>query len=207
MSYEYQVDIGGVMYGMKDIQSVNITQPLFDRLSAGNCCSAELTMSFWMKQDPPRMGKIVPYIRESGKEDWQQLGVYYIDTRVQKKGLLSIVAYDTMLKAEAPWPEGKDLFPMTMRDAANIIAEAMGTTLDERTTIDNTFSIPSKPSEADSMRNVLAYIASANLGNWIVTNEAKLLLVPLFDSMPEETNYLVTEEGEAILFGDTRILV
>ena len=56
------------------------------------------------------------------------------------------------------------------------------------------------------MREVLAEIAVANAGNWIITDAGKLLLVPL-NSIPAETHYLVTEYGYAITFGGTRILL
>lgn len=207
MSYEYQVDIGGEMYGMGDIQAVNITQPLFDKLSVGNACSAELTISFWKRTEPPRMAKIIPYEREVGTEEWKQLGVFYIDTRSRRGELLSLVCYDTMLSAEVEWPED-DLtpFPVTMKDAADAIAKNMGTTVDERTVIKESEYIPSKPTSG-TMRDILCDIASANGGNWIVTNLGELLLVPLFDSMPPETHYLIDEEGSAITFGGDRILI
>ena len=56
------------------------------------------------------------------------------------------------------------------------------------------------------MREILSYIAVSNAGNWIITDAGKLLLVGYGD-LPEETNFLVTERGEAILFGEVRLLV
>lgn len=56
------------------------------------------------------------------------------------------------------------------------------------------------------MREVLGYIAVSNAGNWIITDEGKLLLVK-FGDIPAETNYLVEEGGFAITFGGDRILV
>ena len=53
----------------------------------------------------------------------------------------------------------------------------------------------------------MKFIAVAHGGNWTITREDKLLLVPLVGSMPPETNYLVTEDGDAITFGGDRILV
>lgn len=207
MSYEYQVSVAEVMYGMSDIREVNITQPLFDKLSAGNACSAELTMSFWPKTEPPRMAEIIPYEREAGTTAWKQLGIFYIDTRSRKRDLLSIVAYDTMLMAEEKWPEsGFNSFPLPMKKAVDIVCKELGVTLDPRTTINQAYTIDSIDLN-ETMRNVLCYIASAHGGNWIVTNEGKLLLVPLFGSMPPETHYLITEGGDAITFGGVRILI
>jgi hypothetical protein len=39
-----------------------------------------------------------------------------------------------------------------------------------------------------------------------VTDAGKLRLIGLAD-MPEETHYLVSEDGSLLLFGDTKILV
>lgn len=207
MSYEYQVSVAGVMYGMGDIQSVNITHPLFDKLSVGNATSAELTMSFWPSVEPPRMAEIIPYEREAGTEEWYQLGVFYIDTRTRKRDLLSVVAYDAMLRAEDLWPTSAyGPFPMRMTDAVEKARTEMELELDLRTNINPAYTIP-QINLNDSMRNVLCYIAAANGGNWIITNEGKLLLVPLFGSMPEETHYLITNEGEPIVIGGVRILV
>lgn len=207
MSYEYQVDIGGEMYGMGDIQAVNITHPLFDKLSVGNACSAEMTISFWKRTEPPRMAKIIPYAREIGTEEWNQLGVFYIDTRSRRGEFMSLVCYDTMLKAETNWPvDDMTPFPMTMKSAADVIAKAMGTTVDERTVLSEKYYITKKPSSG-TMRDVLCDIASANWGNWIITSLGELLLIPMFESMPPETNYLIDEEGSAITFGGDHMLI
>ena len=57
-----------------------------------------------------------------------------------------------------------------------------------------------------SIRQELQWIAAAHGGNWIITGEGKLLLVPLL-SMPEETSRLVTEYGDAITLGGVKIRV
>lgn len=207
MAYEYQVDVAGIMYGMDSIRSAELTQPLFDTLSVGNACCAEFTMSFWPTEPPPRMAKIIPYVREKGTTAWKQLGVFWIDTRQKVGTLLDIVCYDVMLRADMMWDPGQSAkFPMTMRDAVNNIASIMEVQLDSRTTVSNTYTIPEKPEEM-TMRNVLEYVAAAHAGNWIVTAQGKLLLNPLFASMPDETHYLIEEHGNAITFGGTRILV
>ena len=62
------------------------------------------------------------------------------------------------------------------------------------------------PANDYTVRNELCFIAAAHGGNWIITDENKLYLVPLL-SAPAETNYLVEEYGDAITFGGDRILV
>ena len=55
-------------------------------------------------------------------------------------------------------------------------------------------------------RDALRDIAAAHGGNWYISDAGKLRLAPLI-SFPPETGYLVTEHGDAILFGGTRILL
>jgi hypothetical protein len=57
-----------------------------------------------------------------------------------------------------------------------------------------------------TMREMLGYIASAYGGNFIISDDRKLLLVPL-GGLRSETYYLVTEGGNPITFGGDRILV
>lgn len=204
---EYKVDVGGVMYGMGNIQSVNISQPLFDSLSVGNACTAELNMTFWPTATVPRMARIVPYARREPNEPWQQLGIFYIDTRSKQGDALSIVAYDIMLRGEVIWQPRQDLvFPLNMAAAAAEIAWLMGTTLDKRTVVSNKYTLD-YPANDYTLRDVLCFIAGAHAGNWIVTPAGQLLLIPLFGSLPPETHYLIEERGAAITFGGVRILV
>lgn len=207
MSMEYKVEIGGVTYGMTDIESVNIEQPLFDKLSVGNACSAKLTIVFWEITTIPKMAKIVPYARKSSTDAWVKQGEFYTDTRSLQNGKMTIVAYDPMLTSEVVWyPSQYLVFPMTMPDAVSEIASLMGLEIDSRTVLNPSYTID-YPANDYTLRDVLRYVAAAHAGNWIITTEGKLLLIPLLTSMPPETYYLVEEHGDAITFGGTRILV
>lgn len=177
---EYKVNIGGTDYGMGELYAVNLTQALFEKFSAGNACAAELTIRFEPSGTVPRMAKIIPYARESSKDDWTKLGEFYTDTRSLKNGLLEIVAYDAMLKSEVVWePEQTLEFPMTMVKAVDIIAGLMDVELDSRTALNSAYTID-YPANDYTLRDVLRYIAAAHGGNWCITNEGKLRLVPLF---------------------------
>ena len=167
---------------------------------------AMLKIVFKQKSTIPRMSKIVPQAFVDGQ--WEQLGVFYLDERsVKPTGVMTVVAYDSMLKADKVWVPDQSLeFPMPMHDAVDIIAELMGITVDPRTQVSHTYTID-YPANDYTLRDVLKFIAVANGGNWTITREDKLLLVPLVNSMPAETNYLVEEAGYAITFGGDRILV
>lgn len=208
MRYEFKVDVAGTEYGMGDIKSVSLTQPLFEKPGVGNACSAELRIVLWEKSVIPPMARLEPFYREEGSGgDWLPLGIFFIDTRAAEDDCLSITAYDVMLKSEAVWTPDQSLnFPMTMERASEAIAAAMGTELDPRCSFDPAYQVD-YPANDYTMRDVLRYIAGAHVGNWIVTSEGKLLLVPLYGSMPPETNYLIAETGKAIAFGNVVILV
>lgn len=210
MAYEYKVTVGGVEYGMNDIlaDSVSLTQQLFDSPSIGGAWSAEFFMSFWPKEKPPRMAEVRPYLRQTPDEPWHQLGIFWIDTREQDDELLTIHAYDVILKAGKVWVPDQSLrFPMTMEQASKTIAALMGTTVDKRCVFDPTYTID-HPANDYTLMDVLCYIAAAHGGNWIATAAGELLLVPLFGSAPAETFYLIEEKkGDAITFGGTRILL
>lgn len=204
---EYKVEIGGESYAMDELRAVSITQPLFEKFSVGNACAAELTVEFIPRGEVPRMAKIIPYCRERETEEWAKLGEFYLDERSRNGVVLKLTAYDAMLKAGLVWEPEQDLtFPMTMPDAVDIFCTLMGVALDSRTVLNSAYTID-YPANDYTVRDILRYIAAAHGGNWIITAEGKLLLVPLFDAMPGETNYLITEGGSSITFGDVRILV
>lgn len=205
--YEYRVDIDGTMYTMNQLESASLDQPLLDSFSVGNACSAEFIVSYYFYPIPKRMAKVVPYIRQKSTTTWYQLGIFFVDTRQQTGERIELTCYDSMMKADQHYLSEGDVgeFPRKQTAVVAEIAQRMGVAVDARTSINPNYEVE-YPNE-DSMRTVLSNIAAANGGNWIITAEGKLLLVSLFNSMPTETNLLVTDDGSPILFGDTRILV
>lgn len=203
---EYKVEIGSATYHMSALFSVSITRPLFEKLSVGNTCAAELKVSFYPSGDVERMAKVVPYARKTSNDDWVQLGVFYTDTRAKNGSKLELTAYDSMLKAEQTYLQSDSVgeWPRAMSTVVSEICTRMGIVLDSRTALKSyTVDYPNDL----TMREVLGYIAAAHGGNWIITANGKLLLVPLFASMPAETFYLVDEDGTEITFGGDRIIL
>lgn len=203
---KYKVVIDTTEYTDADIQSGNIERPLFDELGIGNACMAMLNVIFRKKSEIPRASKIVPYALVDG--EWEQLGVFYLDERtIKPTGIMTVIAYDSMIKADKVWVPDQSLeFPMPMDDAVGIIAELMGITVDPRTNVSHAYTID-YPANDYTLLDVLKFIAVANGGNWTITRKDQLLLVPLVGSMPPETHYLVEENGFSITFGGDRILV
>lgn len=210
---QVQIVIAGVTYGEDQIVSLSTTSGLFieDTMGIGGAVAKEIDLVLRQPGTIPRMAQMIPYyrlVKGTQASEWIQKGIYYIDTRSTDEvtGVMTIHGYDDMLKAEQVWEPAQSLeFPMPMDDAVNVIAGLMGIPLDPRTQISHTYTID-YPANDYTLRDVLRYIAVANAGNWIITDDGKLRLVS-FGEIPAETNYLVEEDGDAITFGGDRILV
>lgn len=210
MGYQYRFDIAGTEYGMSDVSSCKLEHPLFDKLSVGNTCSAELDITFWPKSDIPKMAKIVPYcIAEDGTET--KLGEFWTDIREQVGDRLHIIAYDAMMRGDVVWVPRDDLqFPapdgLPMPDAVAEICRLMDVKLDSRTVLSSSYGID-HPANDWTLRDVLGFIGAAHGGNWTITAAGELLLIPLFAPATGTVNYLANEDGDPILFGGEAILV
>lgn len=206
MNMEYKVLISETEHTAADIQSAYIERPLFDELGIGNACEAQLKIVFRPLTEVSKMARIVPYALVDA--EWEQLGVFFADERSSTpSGVMTIIAYDSMLKADTVWEPDQSLeFPMTMEAASNVIAALMDIAIDERSAFNSTYTVD-YPANDYTLRDVLKYIAAAHGGNWIVTREDKLLLVPLVGGAPAETFNLITESGDTITFGGDSIRV
>lgn len=215
---ETKLSIAGVEYSQADIvkDSLRVYGGLYSTFGIGNCSARQIEFEIMPKGDIPRQAEIKVYARlvSAGQEsEWIPKGVFYFATRKtdRKTGVLSVHGYDAMLKAEETWLDSSydaETWPMPAATAVNDIAARMGVTVDSRTQLNESFPVQYPvDNEGDmTMREALGRIAVANAGNWIITDEGKLLLVGL-NSMPAETNHLITETGSAITFGGVRILV
>lgn len=211
--WETKVVIAGVEYGESAIYSLSTSAALFSSGSAsiGGCVAKEIDLTVMPSGTIPRMAEIRVYVRPYAvgiETEWLQKGVYFIDTRQidRVSGRLTIHGYDAMLKAEQAFlgesEEGG--WPRSMTAVVEEIADRMGVGIDSRTVINSAF-VAEYPGDL-TMREMLSYIAVAHAGNWIITDSGDLRLVGLADT-PPETYYLIDEEGDVIVFGDTRILV
>lgn len=143
--------------------------------------------------------------------EWLPKGVFYIDTRETSRNgngldILSIHGYDAMLFAEQLYPSTTHEWPMVDTAVVQEMAAAMGVTVDPRTygLMTSGYMIPLPGSY--TIREVLGYIASMYVGSFIMTETGLLRLVSILE-LPEETNYLIDNAGDAIVFGGDRILV
>lgn len=213
---EYKFEIAGKVYGPDVEVSHSVDSGLYETFGIGNAATAKLTLSLFA-DSIPRAATIKRYIRlRNGTQasEWLPKGVFFANRRSEEDGYWTVEAFDAMRKAEQPWEPDQSLkFPLSMPAAVKEFARMMGVEIDPRTVLNPAYTIDYPASDPESgtgdyysIRQELQWIAAAHAGNWIITDEGKLLLVSLL-SIPPETNYLVTEYGDAITFGGVRILV
>lgn len=205
---EYKCVITGVAYDKTRIFSCRVDRALFTgKPTIGACCAATLTLSILPDGVIPRMAEVVASVRLRCGDmvsEWLPLGTFWVDTRAQEGRMLTLTCYDAMLKAEAPFFTEGDWEDITMQAAATEIASRIGVELDPRTELNSSY-IMGYPNDY-TMREVLGYIGAAHGGNWIITPENRLRLVPL-RSIPDETFYIIDEYGNVIWTDDGYRLV
>lgn len=223
---ESQLIIAGKTYNQSHIVSLFTSEELFavNSISAGGALAREIEFAAFLDESVPKRAQIIHQVRlRLGDEvsEWLQKGVYYIDTRKRDPltGVTSVHGFDAMLMAEQVWtPADTDIFPMSMKEAIGITAAILDIPLDPRNVYrtDDAYKVDypvadgtaSEEQQAAGLtiRQVWRWIAAAMGGNFIINDLGELRLVPL-NALPGNTGYLVTETGQPLVFGDTRILV
>lgn len=225
---EFKAVINGVEYHHDKISEASVSKTLMDGLSIGGAQSATLTMIFKPEGEIPRAAEIACYVRltndkelqylsdENGdiletddgyliatqmpvETEWMPFGIFFIDTRSEDPyGWMSITAVDAMRKADAAYEDQTGTYPMEMADAVAFIAKKISVGLDERNEI-APFSIDS-PTGIYTMREVLQSVAAASAGNFVITEEGKLRLVPLETPNDWKSAAAVsaTQDGETV---------
>ena len=220
------------VYGQAQIVSATTRAAMLDNeLAIGNCIAKELNLvltNFAGFPTIPRMAKIIMEFRLNDgttQSNWYPKGTYYIDTRDESyQGILTINAYDPMLKSEQSFTKSgnQGTWPRSDISVVQTIATAMGVSIDSRTTAIMTRNPPYQinypgivledgtpqysQDGAMSMRQILGYIGAMYGGNWIITDENKLRLIVLGD-IPQFTSLLIDQNGDYITMGGYRILV
>lgn len=209
-TYEYKFEINGVTYGEDVLISHSVESSLYEDFGIGNASTAELKLSL-LASDIPRGATVKRFIRLVNGDrvsEWLQKGVFFINRRGEEDGLWTIEAFDAMRKAERIWvPDPEQPSPMKPDAAVREFARLMGVEVDDRTwaAINMSYGVEF-PTNDYTIRQELQFIAAASGGNFIMSDESKLLLVGLL-SFPPETHYLIEQHGSAITFGGVRILV
>lgn len=226
---QIKATVDGVEYlgynGSVGVWSAKTSTALFERLQAGNCAVRMLDLEMFPQSGVviSRAAEIKLYARLAILDGNNQpttvtgyipKGTFYIDTREteESSGMLTVQAYDAMRKTEVSFAQSgnQGIFPMTDINAVNEICQRIGVTLDPRTqailTRGYQIQYTGYGEGAYTMREVLGYIGAMYAGNWIINDLGYAQLIVIGD-IPEETNYLVDENGDPITIGGVKILV
>ena len=190
--YDVEVVRGNTTYTVDDLVTIGINPKLFDGNgpSIGNAASALCYITLIESSDNwPRMAEFTIRVRLSSedgltKSEWLSLGTFYTDSRTETKdGFLQITAYDSMLMTEQYWTDAIDpedlpsTWPITSKAWIDLVEDAGLIEIDSRSVIDDTVPLIGL-NTASTIRDILRTIAAAHGGNWIVTPDCKLRLVP-----------------------------
>ena len=140
--FEVKVNISGTDYGMNVLTSLNSCRSVFGSGSPrlGLAPAGELSLSLYLDSGAvPRMAEIRPYFRvvnDTRQSEWISKGVYFVDTREADTttGLLTLRAYDSMLKAEQQYPSVEHTWPYSDIDTVREIASFLRVGIDAQTT-------------------------------------------------------------------------
>lgn len=205
--------IGGVSYSA--ISAPVIDRALFtDTPSVGHCVAASMMVSVLTGDVIPAGAQVEIKSRlydDTRVSEWRTAGTFYIDRREENNGLVTLQCYDAMVKATQPYvdpsnPDDRIGWPKSMAACVTECAARIGVELDSRTVIKTGAPYQVAYPTNYTMQQVLEFIAACHGGNWVITPENKLRLIPLV-APPEETFDIIDYDYRKILTNDGYKLV
>lgn len=185
-SVEHRLIINGTIYNQNtDIVSIDINRALYEHFGAGNAVSNTLPADIVAKSviRSPIVAQFRVFNR-TAQSSWYPNGTYYLDdNRLNDNGITHIYGFDAMAKSDRVYSEGEYQTQTTL-DIINQIATDIGVTVEA----DTLATITATPYPVQSIttgingtteRELLQDIASAYGGNFTITADEKLRLVPL----------------------------
>lgn len=185
---EYKLVINDITYYSENMQSKPIiTKPLLDKPTIGRVCSATMTVTIRPIENVtiPKGARVLAYCRLTSQDgsittNWVLIGKFNISSRSGTK-ILTLNCRDDMIKAGQTYLDKSSLtgWPVQQSLVVNDIARIMSVPLDDRTVINTgTDYRAQSPGTEALISEVLSYIGVCNGGNWIITDEGKLRLIP-----------------------------
>jgi hypothetical protein len=205
-------------------------------LGVGNAVSASLSLAVRTTDDIPKSAPVEILMRLTDgttSSEWLPAGTFYISKRARDPvaGVQSFECYDALLKGnaaldEVPWTTeaGEQItteddvpimfnafYPRDMASLVTDIAIVLGVELDARTVINTGAEyVVSNPAAGATIRDLLGIVAAAHGGNWIITPDGKLRLVPVISASgavaaTEDVADIVGTVG-SIYVGDSAII-
>lgn len=212
--FENKVSIDGHDISQGDIISLRIIRSGMSesKPTVGGALSATLDLTILEPSfDVPKMATVIPYFRaknETRTSEWLPMGRFFIDTRsrnekARQRQTLTISAFDAMMKFEQDYPSTSHSWPYKDTSVIAEMASAAGISVDARTNQLLTAGYMIDLPLGYNMRETLQNIAASYGGNFVISNEGKLLYAPLFGFDPDVSgNYLADESGNALVFGN-----
>ena len=182
---EYRYDINGVSYYAEDRKGDPIiNKPLIDKPAIGRVCTGSTQITVYPKADIPKAALVNAYCRLVSPDgntvsEWIPQGKYYVSGR-SGTSPLKLECKDYMIRAGVTYQDKTafEEWPQYMDDVLEEICTIMDVELDSRTEINAGYTID-YPNEDTLVSEILAKIAIANGGNWIMTEAGKLRLIRL----------------------------
>lgn len=208
------VDMGNAESGFQEDQlmSVSTSHAVFnkDYPVVGSAVSGEINVQMFRPiNDVPKMARLALFVRATDGvrySEWIPKGIYYIDTRETSHNsndldIMTIHGYDAMLMFEVDYPsDSTNSYPLLDTTMVKFLADSVGIDVDPRTyeRMDKGYTFPLPVGY--SSREVLGILAASYGGNFIISDEGNLLLIRLCD-LPRETNILIDQVGDTLVFG------
>ena len=190
---EYRFLINGVEYREKDIQGTPaIERPLMVEPCIGRCCTGMLTITIRQHENEiiPKAAPVQAYCRlkarvGSAVTEWVDQGRYWISKRSASGGLTTLTCRDGMMFAGRTYLDKTRFieWPVAMTEVFDEIVSLMGVEVDPRTRIKTGAAYAvAYPNDDVLMSEILAMIAAAHGGNFVMSASGKLRLIPYPDT-------------------------
>lgn len=198
--FEAKLKIGAAEYDK--ITAPRISRPLLSGpLTVGSCMSATMKVSILTEDkissgtEIEVLGRLTNGTAATVCGEWKSFGTFWITTVDDQSagGIVTLECYDDMIltNAAAFTNVAESVTEQPMKTVVNSIAASVGLELDSRTVIKEGAAYVMPVDRNLTKRQVLGYIAACHGGNWVVTEDRKLRLVPLVSASAETAVYSV----------------
>lgn len=184
-------------------------------LSIGNCNAASLKFTVLMEDEPPEAASVTVMARlmdmemtEGTETEALPFGTFWVDTCTQSGDYYTLNCYDAMLKTSQAMVDDSDdetAWPKSMAVVVQEIAYRIGVPIDPRTQIRRGLDYLVPYPKGYTMQQVLGWIGACHGGNWTITEDGMLRLVPL-TAPPADTCHIVDEDYNDIITAEGHTL-
>ncbi|MDN8590810.1 hypothetical protein Q0V21_18810 [Paenibacillus sp. 11B] len=193
--------------------SIENSLSLTDGFQIGTAIPSKLTIKLRTNEIIPANARIVPYLSLSlagltwleaqypwqdmnitwtgSGTDWLPLGEFFVDDREKINDVWTYTCYDKLVMADVAYVSSLT-YPTTQRAVFNEICNRLGWTYDSSVVINPSYQVQAGPA-GYTMRQVLAYIASANSAS-IFIDKAGTLKFKRFTAAEEPVFEMTTAD-------------